>query len=176
MPVRRERARDVNQMHHAAAEHIAQRIRIVWQHGFHDFRPRGAYRLAHRIGGGPVLGLDHLCFFVRFWHDFVIDPRTPSSSRRSSRSAQFPDRSERESNRPSNSARFALSRSNRYDTMFLTMAQSQKSRREMLGQFLARLGRLEEARRTLSDGIVVAQKAGDIHARDEMQSALNQLR
>jgi tetratricopeptide (TPR) repeat protein len=111
--------------------------------------------------------------------------------------------------------------------MFLTMAQSQKSRREMLeqfvaqkpgdafalyglahecaklgdnnaainyfgtllhdhpayvagylqfGQLLARLGRLEEARRTLSDGIIVAQKAGDIHARDEMQSALNQLR
>jgi tetratricopeptide (TPR) repeat protein len=44
------------------------------------------------------------------------------------------------------------------------------------GQLLARLGRLDEARRTLSDGIVVAQKAGDIHARDEMQSALTQLR
>jgi tetratricopeptide (TPR) repeat protein len=44
------------------------------------------------------------------------------------------------------------------------------------GQLLARLGRLEEARKTLSDGIVVAQKAGDIHARDEMQSALTLLR
>src|ERR1700676_5552417 len=37
------------------------------------------------------------------------------------------------------------------------------------GQFLSRLGRLEEARKLLSDGIVVAQKAGDAHARDEMQ-------
>ncbi|HKQ86688.1 MAG TPA: tetratricopeptide repeat protein [Candidatus Acidoferrales bacterium] len=44
------------------------------------------------------------------------------------------------------------------------------------GQFLARAGRDEEARKLLSDGIVVAQRAGDIHARDEMQAALNSLR
>jgi len=44
------------------------------------------------------------------------------------------------------------------------------------GQFLARLGRMQEARKLLSDGIVVAQRAGDIHARDEMQGALNSLR
>jgi Tfp pilus assembly protein PilF len=43
-------------------------------------------------------------------------------------------------------------------------------------QLLARLGRLAEARKLLSDGIVVAQQAGDMHARDEMQSALNSLR
>jgi Tfp pilus assembly protein PilF len=43
-------------------------------------------------------------------------------------------------------------------------------------QLLTRLGQLDEARRTLSDGIVVAQKAGDMHARDEMQSTLNSLR
>jgi tetratricopeptide (TPR) repeat protein len=44
------------------------------------------------------------------------------------------------------------------------------------GQFLGRLGRDAEARKMLSDGIVVAQRAGDIHARDEMQAALNSLR
>jgi tetratricopeptide (TPR) repeat protein len=44
------------------------------------------------------------------------------------------------------------------------------------GQFLARLGRAEEARRLFSEGVVVAQRAGDIHARDEMQAALNSLR
>jgi tetratricopeptide (TPR) repeat protein len=44
------------------------------------------------------------------------------------------------------------------------------------GQLLARLGELDRARKLLSDGIVVAQKAGDMHARDEMQSALNTLR
>jgi len=44
------------------------------------------------------------------------------------------------------------------------------------GQLLARVGRMDEARRMLSDGVVVAQKAGDTHARDEMQSALNSLR
>jgi len=44
------------------------------------------------------------------------------------------------------------------------------------GQHLAKLGRLDEARKLLSDGIVVAQKAEDMHARDEMQSALNALR
>jgi tetratricopeptide (TPR) repeat protein len=43
------------------------------------------------------------------------------------------------------------------------------------GQLLGRLGRLEEARKLLSDGIVVAQKMGDIHARDEMQAALTLL-
>jgi tetratricopeptide (TPR) repeat protein len=45
-----------------------------------------------------------------------------------------------------------------------------------LGQLLGRLGRIEEARKMLSDGIVAAQKAGDIHARDEMQAALTLLR
>ncbi|HEY6905520.1 MAG TPA: tetratricopeptide repeat protein [Candidatus Acidoferrales bacterium] len=44
------------------------------------------------------------------------------------------------------------------------------------GQLLGRLGRLDEARKLLSDGIVVAQKAGDVHARDEMQAALTLLR
>lgn len=44
------------------------------------------------------------------------------------------------------------------------------------GQLLTRLGRLDEARKLLSDGIVVAQKAGDMHARDEMQAALTLLR
>jgi len=44
------------------------------------------------------------------------------------------------------------------------------------GQLLARLGRLDEARKLLSDGIIVAQKSGDMHARDEMQAALALLR
>jgi tetratricopeptide (TPR) repeat protein len=44
------------------------------------------------------------------------------------------------------------------------------------GQFLSRVGRLDEARKILSDGVVVAQKAGDMHARDEIQAALNLLR
>lgn len=44
------------------------------------------------------------------------------------------------------------------------------------GQLLARLGHVDEARKLLSDGVAVAQKAGDMHARDEMQSALNSLR
>ncbi|MGA2510249.1 MAG: tetratricopeptide repeat protein [Candidatus Acidiferrales bacterium] len=44
------------------------------------------------------------------------------------------------------------------------------------GQLLGRLGRLDEARKLLSDGIVVAQRTGDIHARDEMQAALTLLR
>lgn len=44
------------------------------------------------------------------------------------------------------------------------------------GQFLARIGREDEARKLLSDGIVVASQAGDMHARDEMQTALTLLR
>jgi tetratricopeptide (TPR) repeat protein len=43
-------------------------------------------------------------------------------------------------------------------------------------QFLARIGQLDEARKLLSDGVVVAQNAGDMHARDEMQAALALLR
>jgi len=115
----------------------------------------------------------------------------------------------------------------RYNTRFQSMAQTQKSRRETLeefvadkpsdafaryglalecvklgddtsatqhfqklleihpeyvagyyqfGQHLARLGRLDEARKLLSDGIIVAQKSGDMHARDEIQAALTLLR
>lgn len=44
------------------------------------------------------------------------------------------------------------------------------------GQLLSRLGRLDDARRVLSDGVVVAQKTGDLHARDEMQAALTLLK
>lgn len=44
------------------------------------------------------------------------------------------------------------------------------------GQFLERVGRLDEARKVLSDGIVIAQKTGDAHARDEMEAALSMLR
>jgi tetratricopeptide (TPR) repeat protein len=44
------------------------------------------------------------------------------------------------------------------------------------GQFLVRIGRLDEARKLLSDGVVAAQNAGDMHARDEMQAALSALR
>jgi len=44
------------------------------------------------------------------------------------------------------------------------------------GQLLSRLGRLDEARKILSDGIIVAQQAGDMHARDQMQAALTLLR
>jgi tetratricopeptide (TPR) repeat protein len=44
------------------------------------------------------------------------------------------------------------------------------------GQLLGRIGRLEEARKVLSDGIVMAQKTGDAHARDEMTAALTLLR
>ena len=47
---------------------------------------------------------------------------------------------------------------------------------QQYAQFLAGLERREEARKLLSDGIVIAQKAGDTHARDEMQSSLNLLR
>jgi tetratricopeptide (TPR) repeat protein len=47
---------------------------------------------------------------------------------------------------------------------------------QQFGQFLAGLGRIDEARKLLSDGILVAQKAGDTHARHEMQSTLNLLR
>jgi tetratricopeptide (TPR) repeat protein len=43
-------------------------------------------------------------------------------------------------------------------------------------QLLGRIGRVEEARKLLSDGIVVAAQAGDMHAHDEMQAALTLLR
>ncbi len=43
------------------------------------------------------------------------------------------------------------------------------------GQLLARLGRTDEAKRILSEGILVAQKAGDMHARDETQALLQSL-
>ncbi|MGH9717605.1 MAG: tetratricopeptide repeat protein [Candidatus Acidiferrales bacterium] len=43
------------------------------------------------------------------------------------------------------------------------------------GQLLSRAGRIEQARKVLSDGIVIAQKTGDAHARDEMEAALSML-
>ena len=43
------------------------------------------------------------------------------------------------------------------------------------GQFLSRTGRIDQAKKTLSEGVIVAQKSGDMHARDEMQAALTLL-
>lgn len=46
----------------------------------------------------------------------------------------------------------------------------------MYGQLLAREARTEEARRILSTGIEAAGKAGNQHARSEMEAFLNELR
>jgi thioredoxin-like negative regulator of GroEL len=43
------------------------------------------------------------------------------------------------------------------------------------GQFLAKAGRTEEARSTLNAGIATARRAGDEHARSEMETALAEL-
>ena len=45
----------------------------------------------------------------------------------------------------------------------------------MYGQLLARESRKEEARRILSKGIAAATKAGNQHARSEMEALLNDL-
>ncbi|MGH9704711.1 MAG: tetratricopeptide repeat protein [Candidatus Acidiferrales bacterium] len=43
------------------------------------------------------------------------------------------------------------------------------------GQLLARMGRVPEARQILAAGVEAAQVAGDFHARDEAQAALQAL-
>jgi thioredoxin-like negative regulator of GroEL len=43
------------------------------------------------------------------------------------------------------------------------------------GQYLAKSGRTEEARSTLSAGITTARRTGDEHARSEMETALAEL-
>jgi tetratricopeptide (TPR) repeat protein len=43
------------------------------------------------------------------------------------------------------------------------------------GQLLSRIGRTDEARKVLSEGIAMAQKTGDAHARGEMEAALSML-
>lgn len=46
---------------------------------------------------------------------------------------------------------------------------------QMYGQFLARERRLEDARRVLGAGIAAADKAGNSHARSEMEALLADL-
>jgi thioredoxin-like negative regulator of GroEL len=43
------------------------------------------------------------------------------------------------------------------------------------GQYLARVGRTEDARSALTSGIATAQRTGDDHARAEMEAALAEL-
>jgi tetratricopeptide (TPR) repeat protein len=43
------------------------------------------------------------------------------------------------------------------------------------GQLLARISRVEDARRTLTTGIETARRTGDQHAASEMEAALAQL-
>ena len=44
-----------------------------------------------------------------------------------------------------------------------------------LGQLLARLSRTDEAHTVITEGIAAAQKAGNSHARDEMEAFLREL-
>jgi len=46
---------------------------------------------------------------------------------------------------------------------------------QQLGQTLVRLGQLAEARQAWRQGVDAAQKAGDLHARDEMQGFIDNL-
>lgn len=46
---------------------------------------------------------------------------------------------------------------------------------QMYGQFLAREERIEEARKVLTAGITEADKAGNSHARSEMEAFLDEL-
>jgi len=46
---------------------------------------------------------------------------------------------------------------------------------QMYGQFLVREERNEEARKVLNDGIAAASKAGNQHARSEMEALLSEL-
>jgi len=46
---------------------------------------------------------------------------------------------------------------------------------QMYGQFLVREERKEEARKVLNDGIAAASKAGNQHARSEMEALLSEL-
>ena len=46
---------------------------------------------------------------------------------------------------------------------------------QMYGQFLVRESRREEARRVLTSGIDAATRAGNQHARSEMEALLNEL-
>ena len=43
------------------------------------------------------------------------------------------------------------------------------------GQFLARISRIDDARRILNNGIEVGHRTGDHHAAEEMEAALAQL-
>ena len=46
---------------------------------------------------------------------------------------------------------------------------------QIYGQFLAREHRTEEARKVITAGIAAAEKAGNAHARSEMEAFLNDL-
>lgn len=43
------------------------------------------------------------------------------------------------------------------------------------GQLLAKINQRDAARKTFADGVAVASKAGDAHARSELQAALEEL-
>jgi tetratricopeptide (TPR) repeat protein len=47
---------------------------------------------------------------------------------------------------------------------------------QMAGQMLSTAGRYEEARQMLESGIATAERAGNKHAREEMQGLLQELR
>jgi hypothetical protein len=51
----RERSGDIDQVHHAAAQHFAERVRVVGQHSLDDFGTRRAYRFSRQAG----LRVDH---------------------------------------------------------------------------------------------------------------------
>src|SRR6202789_804394 len=213
MAVRCERSGDVNQMHHASAEHITQQIGVVRQHDFDDFRSRRADglsrwgRASQRSGRNRRFARGLLTVLAGLGHSLQSSVQSEKVSLEMCVLGAPPQA--------------------RYNTRFQPMTQTQKPRREVLeqfvaekptdafaryglalecmklgdndaatthfqklleanpkyvagyfqfGQHLSRIGQLEQARKLLSEGILVAQNAGDMHARDEMQAALALLR
>ena len=190
MPVRGDGPGDVNQMHHAPAQNISQKIRILRKHKLDHFGARGANRPARqRFPDVWAFGSTDLfiCgsgqrFGIRSLDEYTMRSTMTQPQKKTRRQML----EEFVAAKPNDSfARYGLAMecSNSGDTaaadeQFKTLLSAHPdyvAAYFQYGQFLVRTGRIADARSTLSAGIAAAQRTGDDHARSEMEAALADL-
>jgi thioredoxin-like negative regulator of GroEL len=190
MPVRRERRRHINKMHHLSAKKFSQRICHRRQNDLRHLRPRRAHRLPRQ------LRLKSLPAFVFPLHSNPL-PRAQldaagatriirdatMTDQKKTRRQMFEEFVTKKPDDPFSRYGLAMECMNSGDpaaavTHFQTLLDRHADYVPaylMYAQLLARESRPAEAKQILSTGIAAAAKKGDQHARSEMEALLTEL-
>ena len=192
MPVRRNRSGHIDQVHHSPAQNIPEHVRVLRKDQFRHFRSRCAdrppFQLRFRYGFYFLDGSFHPLlkpprkFGVRSGSEYTMRMTSTQPQKKTRRQIL----EDFVAAKPADAfARYGLAMecansgdapaAGEHFQALLASHPEYVAGYFQYGQFLAKSGRTDEARSTLTAGIVAARRAGDEHARSEMEAALAEL-